>query len=286
MRPIWKGSISFGLVNIPVALYAASKPANEIKFRLLRDSDSSPVRYKRIAEVDDKEVPWKNVVKGYEYEKDEFVVLREEDFKRVDLKSKQVVEIQEFVELSEIDPMFFDKPYYLVPEKNGEKAYALLREALNKSNKVGIAKVVLHTREHLAAVKPQGRLLVLELMHFGEELMTADDFSLPKTEVGKKELGMAETLIDSMSDKWDPANYKDEYRAALMKVIEQKIKAGGKELPAQKGRRPLPANVVDIVEVLQKSLAESERKKGKQPKGTAGAKPGTGGSTERKSRRA
>ena len=161
MRAIWKGAISFGLVNIPVGLYSATRPANEIKFRLLRDSDHSPVKYKRVAEVDGKEIEWANIVKGYEYEKDSFVVLDEKDFERVNIKSNQTVDIKEFVALEDIDPMFFDQPYFLAPEKGGDKGYVLLREALQKSGKVGIAKVTIKTREHLAAVKPLDDALVL-----------------------------------------------------------------------------------------------------------------------------
>src|SRR6266511_3354223 len=195
-RAIWKGSISFGLVNIPVGLYSATRPANEVKFRMLRDSDHSPIKYKRVAEADGKEVPWEHIVKGYEYEKDQFVVLDEKDFERVEVASNQTVDIKEFVDLSEIDPMFFDEPYFLAPEKGGDKAYTLLREALETSGKVGIAKVVIKTREHLAAVKPLDKALVLELMHFAEELSDPNELNLPKPQAGKKELDMAQHLID------------------------------------------------------------------------------------------
>src|SRR5438552_3500874 len=170
MRAIWKGSISFSLVNIPISLYPATR-TEELKFRLLRGSDLSPVNYKRVAEADGKEVPWEQIVKGYEYEKGKFVVLKDEDFRRVDIEATQTVDIIDFVELDEIDPMFFDKPYYLEPQKAGAKAYALLRESLRKTGKVGLAKVVIKTRQHLAAVKAYGKVLVLELMHFADELV-------------------------------------------------------------------------------------------------------------------
>jgi len=169
MRAIWKGSISFSLINIPIALYPATR-REELKFRLLRASDLSPVNYKRVADADGKEVPWDQIVKGYEYEKGKFIVLKDDDFKRADIEATQSVDILDFVELEDIDPIFFDKPYYLEPEKRGEKAYGLLREALKQSGKVGIAKVVIKTRQHLAAVKPEKNLLVLELMHFADEL--------------------------------------------------------------------------------------------------------------------
>src|SRR5690242_15636635 len=165
MRALWKGTISFGLVTIPVSLYPAIK-REELKFRLLRKSDLSPINYKRVAEADGKEVPWEEIVKGYEYEKGKFVVLKEEDFRRADIEATQTVEIMEFVPLDEIDPMFFDTPYYLEPQKAGAKAYGLLREALKRTGKVGIAKVVIKTRQHLATIKPEQNALVLELMHF------------------------------------------------------------------------------------------------------------------------
>src|SRR6187401_783401 len=188
MRAIWKGSISFGLVNIPVALYPATRK-EELKFRLLRASDHSPVNYKRVAAADGKEVTWDEIVKGYEYEKGKFVVLNEKDFQRVDLEATQTVDIQDFVDLDEIDPMYFYKPYYLEPQKGGDKAYALLREALANGRKVGIAKVIIKTRQYLAGVKPEDGALVLELMHFADELADPGKLHVPKkTEVGKREM--------------------------------------------------------------------------------------------------
>ncbi|MDQ3115678.1 MAG: Ku protein, partial [Verrucomicrobiota bacterium] len=163
MRAIWKGSISFGLVNIPIALYPATR-REDLKFRLLREGDLSPVNYKRVAEKDGKEVPWEKIVKGFEYEKGKFVVLNEKDFQRVDLEATQTVDIQDFVDIEEIDPMYFYKPYYLEPQKGGDKAYVLLRETLEKTGKVGIAKVIIKTRQYLAGVKPHKHALVLELM--------------------------------------------------------------------------------------------------------------------------
>src|SRR3954452_4270721 len=168
MRAIWKGSISFGLVNIPIALYPATR-REELKFRLLRKSDNSPVNYKRVAAKDGKEVPWDQIVKGYEYEKGKFVILKDEDFQRVDIEATQTVDIQDFVDLDDIDPMYFYKPYYLEPQKGGDKAYVLLRDSLKDSGKVGIAKVVIKTRQYLAGVKPEGDVLILELMHLSDE---------------------------------------------------------------------------------------------------------------------
>src|SRR3954469_16816378 len=199
MRAIWKGSISFSLVNIPISLYVATR-REELKFRMLRKSDLSPINYKRVAEADGKEVPWEEIVKGYEYEKGKFVVLKEDDFRRADIEATQSVDIIEFVPLEEIDPMFFDKPYYLEPQKKGAKAYALLREALKRAGKVGIAKVVIKTRQHLAAIKPEQNALVLELMHFGEELVKPGSLRIPgNLDIGTRELEMATELVDRMT---------------------------------------------------------------------------------------
>jgi DNA end-binding protein Ku len=260
-RAIWKGSISFGLVNIPIALYPATR-REEFKFRLLRKSDLSPVSYKRVAEKDGKEVPWDQIVKGYEYEKGKYVVLKDEDFERVDLEATQTVDIQDFVDQEEIDPIFFYKPYYLEPLKGGDKAYALLRDALKDSNKVGIAKVVIKTRQYLAGVKPEDGVLVLELMHFADELADPGKLHVPKkTEVGKREMNMAKSLIDSMSSKWNPEKYRDDYREALMEVIEEKVEAGGKEIEEKPKKARKPTKVIDLVSVLQKSLEQTGGKK-------------------------
>jgi DNA end-binding protein Ku len=260
-RAIWKGGISFGLVNIPIALYPATR-REELKFRLLRKSDLSPVNYKRVAEKDGKEVPWDQIVKGYEYEKGKYVILQDEDFQRVDLEATQTVDIQDFVEQEEIDPIFFYKPYYLEPQKGGDKAYALLRDALKDSGKVGIAKVVIKTREYLAGVKPEDGVLVLELMHFADELADPGKLHVPKkTEVGKREMNMAKSLIDSMSSKWNPEKYRDDYREALMEVIEEKVEAGGKEIEEKPKKAPRPTKVIDLVSVLRKSLEQTGAKK-------------------------
>ena len=260
-RAIWKGSISFGLVNIPIALYPATR-REELKFRLLRKTDLSPVNYKRVAEKDGKEVSWDQIVKGYEYEKGKYVVLRDEDFQRVDLEATQTVDIQDFVDLQEIDPMFFYKPYYLEPQKGGDKAYALLRDALKDTNKVGVAKVVIKTRQYLAGVKPEDGALVLELMHFADELADPGKLRVPKKlEVGKREMDMAKSLIGSMASKWQPEKYKDDYREALMDVIEEKVEAGGKEIAEKPRKAPKPTKVIDLISVLQRSLEQTGAKK-------------------------
>ncbi len=258
MRAIWKGSISFGLVNIPIALYPATRK-EELKFRLLRATDHSPVNYKRVAEADGKEVPWDQIVKGYEYEKGKFVVLGEKDFQRVDLEATQTVDIQDFVDVDEIDPMFFYKPYYLEPQKGGDKAYTLLRETLADGNKVGIAKVIMKTRQYLAGVKAMKHALVLELMHFADELSDAEKLNVPKKLApGKREMDMAKALVESMSSKWDPEKYHDDYRAALLDVIEEKVESGGKEIAAKPKEKKTSTKVIDLVAVLQQSLAQSQ----------------------------
>ncbi|MFT3870670.1 MAG: Ku protein [Nibricoccus sp.] len=258
MRAIWKGSISFGLVSIPVALQNATR-TEELKFRLLRAKDMSPVNYKRVAAIDGKEVPWDQIVKGYEYEKGKFVVLKDEDFRRVDLEATDTIDIVDFVEISQINPMFFHRPYYLEAQKGGSSTYALLRDVLADTNKAGIAKVVIRTRQHLAAVKANGNLLVLELMHFADELVPAETVKQAtggKT-IGKRELEMAKTLVKQMTEDWDPRRYTDEYKSALMKLIDRKVAAGGKELPGGTKHEKPATNVIDLASILQQSLAEA-----------------------------
>ena len=257
MRPIWKGAISFGLVNIPITLYPATR-REELRFHFLRKGDLSPINNKRVAEADGKEVPWDHIVRGYQYEKGKFIVLNDDDFSRVDVEATQTVDIQEFVEVEEINPMYFSKPYYMEPSKGGDKAYALLRDVLGATKRVGIAKVVIKTREHLAAVKAQGDALVLELMHFSGEIIDSDELHVPaKVKIGKKESDMAKQLVESMTGKWDPAKYKDDYKEALLGVIEKKVAAGGKDLAKPKKTKGVKAtNVIDLVAVLQKSIQE------------------------------
>ncbi len=266
MRPLWKGNISFGLVNIPVGLYSATRSQEKISFDMLRDSDLSRIHYKRVAEADGKEVPYEHIVKGYQYEKDHYVVVTPGDFQRVQIKSTQTVDIREFVDSAEIDMRYYDEPYFLAPEKGADKAYVLLRETLKQSKKVGIAKVVIRPpREHLAAIQPLENVLLLELLHWPAELRATDEVTIPNPSIGEKEFQMASALVDSMSGKWEPERYHDEYRDALLGVIEEKIKAKGKKLPpvhapAQKG----PTPVIDLVSILQQSLAEAEKGKGGQ----------------------
>ena len=254
MRAIWKGAISFGLVNIPIALYPATR-TEELKFRLLRAKDLSPVNYKRVAEADGKEVPWDQIVKGYEHEKGKFVVLKDDDFKRVDIEATQTVDIIDFVELSDVNPMHFQKPYYLVPEKGGVPAYQLLHGVLSETQKVGIAKVVIRTRQHLAAVKAQSSGLVLEIMHFADELVDVEELNIPVAKAAPKarEHKMAKDLVDQMTEKWDPQRYTDDYASALMDLIKDKIEHGGRTTTvAPKARKA--TNVIDLAAVLKESL--------------------------------
>src|SRR6202521_2365837 len=215
MRAIWKGSISFGLVYIPIAVYPATKE-EKLSFRQLRATDLSPIKYKKIAEADSKEVSADQIVNGFEYERGQYIVMKEEDFAKVRIESTHSIDITDFVDLQLVDPKFFYKPYFLEAQKGGEKAYALLHKALSGTGKIGVAKVVISNREYLAAVKPDGLFLVLELMHFGSEVLTPEELNRPKTELNDKELKMAQALIDSMSDKWQPEKYRDAYRNAVM----------------------------------------------------------------------
>lgn len=272
MRPIWKGSISFGLVYIPVAVYPATRE-EKVSFRQLRSSDLSPIKYKKVAEADSEEVPSDEIVKGFEYERGRYIVMSEEDFDKVRIESTHSIDITDFVELDQVDPKFFYKPYFLEPQKGGEKAYAVLHKALSGTGKIGIAKVVISNREHLAAVKPDGLFLILELMHFASEILSAEVLNNGSTTaISDKELKMAQALIDTMTESWQPDKYRDEYRTALMEIIEQKAKH--KEVVAKAPAPPPATNVVDLVKVLQESLSRTQSVKQKR-----GATRSTGRST-------
>lgn len=265
MRPIWKGSISFGLVTIPVQIVNATNSAEKISFKMLREGDLSPIRYKRVAEVDEKEVPWEKIVKGYEYEKGQFVVMDDKDFDKIDLKGTDSIEILDFVDEQEVEPIYFYKPYYIEPTKGGAGAYGLLRDVLADTGKIGIAKVVIRQRQHLAAVKAKGDILVLELMHFASEIVSPEEMQVPASKgADKRALEMAKTLVTQMSSKWEPERYVDDYAEKMKELIEKKIEAGGKELPAAKKTSAKPTNVVDLVALLQESLKGGGAKSGKK----------------------
>jgi DNA end-binding protein Ku len=262
MRAIWKGSISFGLVYIPIAVYPATRE-EKLSFRQLRSTDLSPIKYKKVAEADSKEVSADQIVKGFEYERGQYVVLKEEDFAKVKIESTHSIDITDFVDLGQVDPKFFYKPYFLEPQKGGEKAYALLHRALTGTGKIGIAKVVISNREHLASVKPDGLFLILELMHFASEILSPEELKNgPTSAITEKELKMAQSLIESMSVPWEPEKYRDEYRTAVMEMIEQKAQhkeIAGKPTPAVRA-----TNVVDLVKVLQESLNRNQSLKPKR----------------------
>lgn len=285
MRSLWKGSISFGLVNIPVSLYPATH-REELSFRLLRSTDLSPVNYKRVAQHDGREVPWDQIVKGYEYQKGKFVVLKDEDFKRVDIEATQTVDIMDFVQLSEVNPMFFQKPYFLVPDKGGAPAYTLLHDVLKQTEKVGIAKVVIRTRQHLAAVKAQKEALILEIMHFADELVDVSELNIPlaKATPQRREVDMAKALVEQMTEKWNPQRYTDDYSSALMKMIKDKI-AHGDRTPAAPERPRRQAKVIDLAAVLEESLKHAGAAKPARPARNA-AKAKSGAAGKRKSKKA
>jgi DNA end-binding protein Ku len=283
MRPTWKGSISFGLVYIPIAVYPATRE-EKLSFRQLRKTDLSPIRYKKVAEADMKEVPADQIVKGFEYERGRYIILSDEDFEKVRIESTHSIDITDFVDLEQVDPKFFYKPYFLEAQKGGEKAYALLHKALSGTGKIGIAKVVIANREYLAAVKPDGLFLVLELMHFASEVLTPEELNRPKTELNDKELKMANSLIESMSSDWEPQKYRDEYRGAVMEMIEQKAK--NKQLPAAAPAAPKATNVVDLVKVLQESINRSQSVRVKRGGNGSGARRRSTSSLVRQKRRA
>jgi DNA end-binding protein Ku len=259
MRAIWKGNISFALVSIPISLFSATRK-NELSFHYLHKKDMSPVSYKRFCDAENSEVQWEEITRGYEYEKDQYVEITDEDLDKADIELTKTIQIQEFVQENEIDPVYFDKPYYLEPQKGGERAYALMRDALAQSKKVGIAKVVLKSREHLAAVKSVGNMLTLQTMRFSHEIVDAGALNLPaKAEISKKEMDLANTLIDSMSDKFDPNRYKDDYYDKVLGIIQMKVAGVTPQVPAPKG--PGPAKVVDLMEILKQSLNETKKAK-------------------------
>ncbi|HZD20135.1 MAG TPA: Ku protein [Burkholderiales bacterium] len=260
-RGLWKGAISFGLVNVPVELYSAQKRSAEIDLTMLDKRDLAPVGYKRVNKASGKEVPWDDVVKGYEYEDDKYVVLSEEDFRRANPEASKTVDIMAFVDLAEIDPQYFETPYYLAPGKRGEKAYALLRDAMAKAGKAGIATVVIRTKQYLAALVAQDDALVLNTLRYHDELKSANDLDIPEKLKGhkasSKELDMALTLIDDMADAWQPEKYRDTYHEDLMQRIDAKIKAGQTEEitePEAEERPAKGAQVIDLMSLLKKSV--------------------------------
>ncbi len=267
-RALWKGAISFGLVNVPVELYPAAQ-SHSLDLTWLDKRTMDPVGYKRYNKSTDKEVPKDEIVKGYEYEHGRYVVLGAEDFKRANPTATQTVEILAFVEREQIPPLYFETPYYLVPGKRGEKAYALLRETMKRANRAAVATVVIATKQHLAAVLPLGDLLLLNTLRYADEIRDTAGFALPSASlkqagVSEKEVDMALKLVESMAEDWKPEQYHDTYREDLLARVEEKVAAGETEVVPEPSKdtevRP-SAKVVDLVALLQNSLKE----KGKGP---------------------
>jgi len=257
-RPIWKGAVSFGLVTIPVGLYSATERQAEIAFRQLHKKDHVPIEYKRVCSAEGVEVAWQDIEKGYEYAKGQFVVVTDEDLAKAKVAGTQTIEIREFVPAEQIDFAHFEAPYWLAPEKAGTKAYALLRDALAKSGRVGIATFVMREREHLAALRPEGRGIMLTTMRFADEIRSAEDLALPEEgEHPKKEMDLALQLVDAFADDWDPTEYHDTYRETLRAAIEQKV--DGKEISVPTAA--VPPKVTDLMEALRASLARKDELK-------------------------
>jgi DNA end-binding protein Ku len=251
-RALWKGSIAFGLVNIPVELHTSVRDSRP-RFRLLHADDKSPVKFERVCAREGRPVAWDELVKGYEYEKGRFVVLTKEDFKAAALEKSRTIDIRAFVKEVDIDDRFFESSYYLVPPKGAEKAYALLREAIRDSGLVGIATIVLREAQHLAAVQVVGDAMVLTQMRYAEELVDTSAYTFPSAkDIRKPELEMARTLVENLRDTWDPSQYTDEYRQNLMKIVKARMR--GKEPHLAAPPEPEQAEVVDLMERLRASL--------------------------------
>jgi DNA end-binding protein Ku len=251
-RAIWRGSLGFGLIQIPVALATAESPS-ELAFHELDRRDSARIGYERINKVTGKPVAWKDIVKGYELDKGRFVVVEPEDFKKANVAATQSIDVLDFVRMDEIPPLFFERPYYVIPERRGIKAYAVLRDAMASKGYAAIALVVLRTRQHLCAVVPHGNGLVLELLRFAHELRPMEKVAVGAAKATPREIALAEQLIEGMASAWDPKRYRDSYSDDLLAAIRQKDKSGRIEPVGTP--TPRPANVMDLAALLQKSLA-------------------------------
>ena len=265
-RPVWNGTLSFGLLNVPVSLMPGERRV-DLHFRMLDSRNNAPIRYERVNAETGAEVPWKDIVKAFEYDKGSYVVLKPEDIQSAAPQSHESIDVEAFVDADAIAPQFFEKPYFLVPGKKAEKGYVLLRETLKKTKRIGIARVVIRTREYLCAVMPQGDALLMNLLRYPQELVDTDDYAFPGTKlqdyrISKAELAMAEQLVKSMSGTWKPGDYKDEFRARLSKVIEKRMKTKGvvKSLDEEASvPEHATTNVVDFMSLLKKSLASNKR---------------------------
>lgn len=272
-RGIWTGAISFGLINIPVQIMSA-KESESISFRMLDKRDNSPIGYKQINKSTGKEVDRKYIVKGYEYEPNQYVIMDEEDFEAANPKQTKTIDIEDFVEFENLDPLLFEKPYYLVPAKNGEKGYVLLRKVLQRTKKAAVARFVLRKKQHLVAIMARGDYLILEQLRYAQEVREVDqakfleDVNLEKVKISEKEIAMAESLVDGMTADWDPDKYHDTYNDDLLKRIEAKAGKGDLQTsPEVDDVKPTNTNIVDLMPLLEKSLAAAKRPE-KAEKGT------------------
>ena len=265
-RVLWKGAISFGLVHIPVGLYSAEK-RNNFDLTMLDRRDMKPVGFKRYNKETGEEVPWDQIVKGYEYEKERYVVLTDEDFRRANVEATQTIDILRFVEGNEITPMYFETPYYLAPDRRGEKGYALLRETLKHTHKVGIANVVIRTRQYVAALIPVDDVIVMNTLRYADEVKAANDLDIPPPKaagVTSRETDMAVKLVEEMTGDWNPKDYRDTYHEALLKLIDKRIKAGETEIisttdASEADEEPSRGNVVDLMALLKRSVQDKAK---------------------------
>ncbi len=256
MRSIWSGAISFGLVTIPIKLYSGSQN-HSLDLDMLRQEDLCPISYKKVCRSDGSEVPYEDIVKGYKYKEGDYVILTKDDFEKANVEKSKTIDIMDFVKEDEVDTIFYEKPYYLEPDKQGEKPYALLREALKKSKKVGIASFVMRSREHIAVIKPYGNLILLNQLRYHDEIRDTGELNLPESKIVKsKELDMAISLIDQSTSKFKPDEYSDTYIEDLKRIIEAKAK--GKK-PKAKGKAPQPSNVIDMMDLLKKSIKQKKK---------------------------
>jgi len=282
-RVLWKGAISFGLVHIPVGLYSAEK-RNSFDLTMLDRRTMKPVGFKRYNKENGEDVSWDDIVKGYEYEKDRYVVLTEDDFKRANVEATQTIDILSFVDEDEISSMYFETPYYLAPDKRGHKGYALLRETLKQTGQVAIANVVIRTRQYVAALMPVGDVIVMNTLRYANELRGIDELEVPSSNlkavgVNPREIEMARKLVDGMTAKWNPDEYRDTYHEDLLALIEKRVQAGQTEVitkPSEEGEeRPAKGEVIDLMALLKRSV-ETKGKAGKaaRPAKARGRKSG------------
>jgi DNA end-binding protein Ku len=280
-RPLWQGWLTFGLVSIPVEVHRAVRD-HRPRFRMLHKKDLSPVRMDRVCLQEGQPVAWEDLVKGYEYEKGRFVVLTKEDFRAAALEKTKAIEILSFVDPAQIDDRYFETPYYLVPGKHGDHAYALLREAIKASRRVGIGKFILRETQHLAAVEVIDDALVLSVMRFADELVDVKDFRFPAPgKPVKQELKMAQMLVENLASDWDPARYADQYKDNVMRIIEGKLK-GKQDVRLEADTTKRPANVVDLMERLRQSLEHTTKGQPKTTSKTSQKKAARNGRTRRK----